>query len=997
MAEVPAVIGPYEVTAPLASGGMGTVWLAVHEASGLPAALKVLKPEVASPESVEALEAEIRAVASLVHPHVVQVLDAGLTPSLPVHPDIPTRSPWLAMELCQGRAVPKRPRSWDEVRAVLVPVLDALAHAHARGVLHRDVKLGNILRGGDGRIRLSDFGLAHVLGGARPGLPGGTPGYMPPEQRMHLWRDQGPWTDLYAVGATALRMLTGRSPDPGGALGPVEAPFPLPGFVTGWLATLLAPEPAHRFQRAADALEALGAAPTLDPEPPGPVGLGLFGARETPFVGRAAERQRLWDRLDTSGAVVLRGVAGVGKTRLSEWLARRGHAAGRVGVVRVTHGSGRSDGLEGAAIRALQVEGADPLELEDVVGWRVADPWARSAIVDLCAGRSGGRLARFAAFGQLLRALHGDRPTLLLVDDAHAGPEAVRFVRWALDAGAPLTAVLTAREEEIADDTLDALEEHPRVESMEIGPLPPEEERALVGALLPLEGSAVERVVERAGGNPLFAVQLVEDWVSRSALVDARGVYTVVGAEDTLPHAIEALWRRRLDEVVPAEAWQCVEIAAVLGREVHAFEWHAACAAAGVGVHRGVVLKLVGAGLARLDPEKPAQRWSFVHGMLRDTLLERIRGRGRAERWHVAAAKAVGDDPERRAMHLLAAGRSQEALEPLWDAAQKKGMHDPGAARALLERRLEALAERPVDREWARTWLSAARYHRLESRYEPSGVLARRGLAWARANGDVELEARALAELALNARMCGHLDEARQALSAASALGPLSYDVQLDLDSETMHLLSETGDIEGAIAVCRRALAGDPKDGARVDLLTSLAYDLGQLGRLDEARDAIRLAGEAAERTGSPLLKGEVALVSGELCRFAADYVGAERSYGLALEESRRFFGEHQPALVLNLAMVRLEQGRLDEAREGFDAGLAMTGETNPIVRWVALCGRLEIAVLRAEPVEPWLTGIEALPAETVEPDGLRMLRRAAARADGEARARMERQIALRT
>jgi serine/threonine protein kinase len=95
-------------------------------------------------------------------------------------------------------------------------VLDALAHAHARGVIHRDIKPANVLlMPGRARAKLSDFGLAHMAerdSESSADFATGTPAYMAPEQVLARIRDQGPWTDLYAVGCLAYSLLTGSAP-----------------------------------------------------------------------------------------------------------------------------------------------------------------------------------------------------------------------------------------------------------------------------------------------------------------------------------------------------------------------------------------------------------------------------------------------------------------------------------------------------------------------------------------------------------------------------------------------------------------------------------------------------------------------------------------------------------------------------------------------------------------------------------------------------------------
>jgi len=203
---------------------MGQVWFGVHRAQGVPVAVKVITAERAREASyLQAFHNEVSAMAGLDHPGIVLVFDYGTVGEVAASSSegaLVPGSPYLAMELATGGSLRDAdlPATWGELRDLLLGLLDALAHAHARGVVHRDIKPGNILvfeeeparSGGEHllarRLRLTDFGLAHALDapdaeGVRIGQSG-TPRYMAPEQFAARWREFGPWTDLYALGAS---------------------------------------------------------------------------------------------------------------------------------------------------------------------------------------------------------------------------------------------------------------------------------------------------------------------------------------------------------------------------------------------------------------------------------------------------------------------------------------------------------------------------------------------------------------------------------------------------------------------------------------------------------------------------------------------------------------------------------------------------------------------------------------------------------------------------
>ncbi len=282
-----ARVGPYLLDHPVGRGGMGRVWRGRHVRTGHVVAIKVLDaPRVELAVARDAFRREVRAQARLDHPGIVRVHDQGVVRGEEASPELAVGSPWLAMELAPHGSLDAwpEPLTWSGVRGVLLAVLDALAHAHARSVVHRDLKAANLLvfrrptePGGAPGVRISDFGVAHAFRGVADGLPrSGTPRAMAPEQFRGVLADQGPWTDLYAVGCLAWELVVGEPPFPGrdpAALRTAHLthePRPLPADVVapsglgGWLERCLAKSTEGRFQFAADAayaLVALGDAP----------------------------------------------------------------------------------------------------------------------------------------------------------------------------------------------------------------------------------------------------------------------------------------------------------------------------------------------------------------------------------------------------------------------------------------------------------------------------------------------------------------------------------------------------------------------------------------------------------------------------------------------------------------------------------------------------------------------------------------------------------------
>ncbi len=372
-------VGPFILEEPIGRGGMAEVWGAVHEREGARAAVKILTGEaILNPIYLSLFRNEVRGIAGLEHPNIVKVFDHGLlTPEAAEASggSLQAGSPWLAMERLDGGTLSDYARDgtdWPSLSRALLATLDGLAHAHARGVVHRDIKPGNVLLGTDGEIKLTDFGLVHAIAAVDEvgdSMLLGTPAYMAPEQLTMRSRDFGPWTDLYAVGCTAWALATGQPPfgrELQDALrGHLHERPPqftpdlrLPQDFEPWLRWLLIKPVEQRVSRAAeaaDALAALGGTPRPGwhrgwrraerPEraeraeqvvsrPLHGVGLGMIGVQSVPLVGREKEQDFLWreltavDREGSPRAVLIHGGAGYGKTRLAHWLAERAHELG---------------------------------------------------------------------------------------------------------------------------------------------------------------------------------------------------------------------------------------------------------------------------------------------------------------------------------------------------------------------------------------------------------------------------------------------------------------------------------------------------------------------------------------------------------------------------------------------------------------------------------------------------------------------------------------------
>ncbi len=235
----------YDFRRLVATGGMGKVWAAHDTVLDREVAVKVLKDEYADDAHFRArFAAEARHAARLQHPNVAAVLDYG---ELTVSDEHPQPRPYLVMELVNGQPLSAllaegRPMPAETAADIVGQAAAGIAAAHAAGVVHRDVKPGNLLVTPDRTVKVTDFGIARATGGVPLTATGhimGTPHYLSPEQAEG--KTVTPASDVYGLGIVLFECLAGRKPFAGEsavatALAHVNDPLPpLPDDVPSWL------------------------------------------------------------------------------------------------------------------------------------------------------------------------------------------------------------------------------------------------------------------------------------------------------------------------------------------------------------------------------------------------------------------------------------------------------------------------------------------------------------------------------------------------------------------------------------------------------------------------------------------------------------------------------------------------------------------------------------------------------------------------------------------
>ncbi len=481
------------------------------------------------------------------------------------------------------------------------------------------------------------------------------------------------------------------------------------------------------------------------------VGLGLYGLRQVPMVDRDDERDALWEALRLVVAtrqplaIALTGTMGVGKTRLADWLGERAMELGVALPIHVRHSpiEGTTSGLARLVAAHLRVQGlsrdaivdrlrdvlatSGPLTLEDLhdcvalaeLVAPVCDPDYDPASVRVV---FSSPRERYALVTRILRRSCHHRPLLLLLDDVQWGLDILGFLRFLLTddhataTALPILAVATLRDDSLDDRPLErrALSDllaTEGFESIEVAPLPDEHHQELVQTLLGLDSQLASDVVHRTRGNPLFAVQLVGDWVERRILVPAdTGFQLRPGSRADLPDDIQELLLSRIDELTRRIAgsedhtWTALELAAALGHEVELREWRAACADSGLATADTLVEALVLARLAKSE----TFRFSFLHGAIREALRRHAEEHSRWTTHHATCAQTLRRlyPPQtpgiasRIGRHLLSAHQWDQALPPLLQGADEARIASEFQHSSdLLDRHLDALTKSSLSGE----------------------------------------------------------------------------------------------------------------------------------------------------------------------------------------------------------------------------------------------------------------------------------------------------------
>jgi tetratricopeptide (TPR) repeat protein len=685
--------GRYAVRRVLGEGGQKIVYL-VHDAVlDRDCALSLVKESALDLVSIDRMRREARAIARMQgDPRVVQVHDFGEEDG----------APYFVSEYVDGGDLRSAMRGYpdglalDRVLTVASDIAGALAAAHERGVIHRDVTPANVWLTADGRSKLGDFGLAcageAAFSEASPLV--GTAAYMAPEQALGQPSDAK--SDLYALGGVMYELATGRQPFVGeDALAVVAQhinstpvaprwhnpaiPVPLDSLIL----SLLAKDPDDRPDSARSVCSALAALDSHDAEVLAPIALNpLERLAAGVFVGREAEVGELRAAVESAlrghrQVVVVAGEAGIGKTRIAEQIAtyariRRvgvhwGQCLDRAGTpafwpwmqVLRSHAETQDDD----ELRLDLGEGVGRIsQLVPSVGARTeTDTTPRPDAED-------ARFELFEAIADWLRRSARRKPLMLMLDDLHwADESSILLLEHLIEnlRDEPILLGCTYRDAEIAAEhplrrLLDALPRLRGVKQISLRGLSEGAVASYVELAIgqPAPPRLAAAVFRQADGNPLFVSEVVRMLVESGGVKQRDESWT-----QQIPDGVRGVIGHRLGKLSPS----CLGVltaASVLGRE---FELRVLERSAGFTVE--VVLDAIDEGMSarliRLAPEsQPHQgRYSFSHALVRDVVYDQMSSRQRLK-LHLAAANALedlyGSDPGHRisalAYHFREAG-----------------------------------------------------------------------------------------------------------------------------------------------------------------------------------------------------------------------------------------------------------------------------------------------------------------------------------------------------
>ena len=674
----------YEIIKELGRGGMGVVYLAHDPVLDRNVAIKVVMPDVVSPESAERFKREARVVAKMDHPSIVSVHDSGEHEG----------SLFFVMPFVEGanlRSMLKNESlSLGDLIEVAVQIADALEYSHSRGVVHRDIKPENLMvthKEGEGiRVRVTDFGLAMAPAQERITKTAtivGTLAYMSPEQVAGKEIDSR--SDIYAFGTVLYECLVG------------EPPFAGEVQVLLYRIAHEIPAPPHTLQRDVDVeiedviLRALEKDPARRPTGkeiaerlttyrrklltsgrnramlPSSMTLSFQMPRPSmrPFVGREKEFADLQKRLNAAilgecQFVLVSGEAGIGKSRLVEELEN----LSRVRSIPVYHGrfvevshplpyQGFGEVIQ--EYFRTKPSSVTPVDFSDLASELIAlfpvlaevkelsthSEETAKTIQEAGARKFEDRTYIFELLARTITRIAGGKPIVLLFEDLHAANVSIEALDYIVRRLGPTSTLIvgTYRTTEVDKrhplmNLLSGFKGDKRFTQLQLAPLSPSGHREFLELLMggsKLGDDLVQKFYDATEGNPYFTSELVRSLIDSGGIVrDDTGSYklsseTALSVEE-LPVTIQQTVEERIERL-PKDLREVLSVASVLGKN---FEYR--------DLERllpeeenpePAVEQLIRESFIEEDRQSRSDRLTFSSGVLRDVLYSSLPRRRR--------------------------------------------------------------------------------------------------------------------------------------------------------------------------------------------------------------------------------------------------------------------------------------------------------------------------------------------------------------------------------
>ncbi len=719
-------------------------------------------------------------------------------------------------------------------------------------------------------------------------------------------------------------------------------------------------------------------------------GLGLHGLREIPLVGRHRERDVIWNRMLQSfhhsipQHILVEGPPGIGKTRLASWSGARAHELGAAHVLSATHPP-QTDPRQGMVrmfSRFLMVSNLNRKKTyKRLIEWlthhsklpdRDLEQDAIAITELLCPATEEDNepltsldrsipepqlntpRARFLVISRLLEHLCSTRPLFLIFDDAHRSLESLEIVRLLLSEpltqSLPIFILITAAHDhtepirQASKRVLEELRQHDPFAHIDLPSLNTEEQRELIEATLPLEQHLTEQLVSVSHGNPIFAVQLIGQWIEREVLeATDHGYKLLPEAERFLPETMDQIWSKRISDLLnrvshaspkfsPEQVRIALQIAATLGKEVSFKEWGLACSIHEHSIPNALVRELTAQGFALVEQN----HWIFCHDTLRIQMIEDAKKTGEHEAINMSCARMIDrlyarnhpGAPTRLVDHLLKSHSPTLAIGPLLYLSQRAlRQNDYDLCEQHLSSLKAILPDRPSSERNDYVFLKL------------KWLMSRHGVPRAKVWLDLLKHDRLV-------QQTPELELIAIALDALQARIPTQHIVACTTLAETC---AENGNHHGAIFATllraelelARANAKPSRKSARLALeLTQLLQDsqeqdhieakifliLGGAYRLeaqhDKATRSLKRAEAFFKQSGDRHGLAMTWLELGHMARTQNNPAAAHKFYSDARKHLQEIYHPHEALAITALAMEALYENQLDESLSLCDKAL---------------------------------------------------------------------------